>query len=205
MVTSSKVSRKMEETSAVCCPIVWVCASLSGAGATSTSLWKEVHPLGELSNAKPLTLDDSSEPHPKSLPSAQRFDFADDEQLSELSKGLIPENTSKSTKWALKVFSQWRDARNQRYPDDPVPDDFLSTNDPASLNTYLSKFAVEARKVTGEHYPPSTIHQLLCGILRYMKETNPSCLNYLNKQDVRLKHIGCAISQATCRRTRSAG
>ena len=108
------------------------------------SLWKKLHPLGELSNATPLTSDDSSELHPKS----QRFDFADDERLSELSKGLIPENTSKSTKWALKVFDQWRDARNKRYPDDPVPDELLSANDPASLNTYLSKFAVEARKVT---------------------------------------------------------
>ena len=33
----------------------------------------------------------------------ERFDFASDEKLAELAKGHIPVNTSKSTKWALKV------------------------------------------------------------------------------------------------------
>ena len=128
----------MDETSAVCSFLPLMCKSFRSECHEYVwphpSMWKELLSLGKLSNAKPLTSD---ELHPKTLPSAQRFDFADDEQLSELSKGLIPEITSKSNKWALKVFDQWRDARNQRYTDV-----FLSTNDPASLNTYLSKFAV---------------------------------------------------------------
>ena len=71
----------------------------------------------------------------------------------------------------------------------PSPGRLSIDERPSLLEHLLSKFAVEARKVTGEHYPPSTIHQLLCGILRYIRETNPSCLNYHNKQDVRFKPL----------------
>ena len=51
------------------------------------------------------------------------------------------------------------------------------------LNNHLSKFAVEARKANGEVYPPATIHQLLCGLLRHMRQSNQWCPNFLNKQD----------------------
>ena len=33
------------------------------------------------------------------------------------------------------------------------------------------------------------IHQLLCGLLRHMKEANPGCLNFLNKEDTRFKQL----------------
>ena len=32
------------------------------------------------------------------------FKFAKEEELSEFAKGLVPENTSKNTKWALNNF-----------------------------------------------------------------------------------------------------
>ena len=73
--------------------------------------------------------------------------------------------------------------RNERFPDDTVPDDFYSTVDPALLNTHLSRFAFKTRKTDGSKYPPATIHQLLCGLLRHMKEANPGYLNSLNKKD----------------------
>jgi hypothetical protein len=34
---------------------------------------------------------------------SKRFKFAKEEELSEFAKGLVPENTSKSTKWALNI------------------------------------------------------------------------------------------------------
>ena len=63
-----------------------------------------------------------SEPHPTSASTEyqkERFDFASDQQLSELSKGLIPANTSKSTKWAIKTFESWSEARSRSRPQDP--------------------------------------------------------------------------------------
>ena len=51
-----------------------------------------------------------------------RFKFKKEEELFELFKGYTPANTNRSTKWALKVFDLWSQARNQHYPEDPIPE-----------------------------------------------------------------------------------
>ena len=78
-------------------------------------------------------------------------------------------------------------SRNTSYPDDQVPQDILLCSDPELLNLHLSRFVIETRKANGEIYPPSTLHQLLCGILRFMH--NPECPNFLDKSDNRLRRL----------------
>ena len=127
-------------------------------------------------------------------PTSERFsEFINKQELAELGKGLIPANTTKCTKWALKTFELWKNARNQRFPYDRVPDELFQSNDPSVLSVHLTRFAVEARKSTGEHYPPSTLHQLLCGLLRQMREINPNCPNFLDKKDVRFQQLHCSL------------
>ena len=138
-------------------------------------------------NVEPRPQSFQSEPLPStatvsSSSEITRFRFASDEQLSELSKGLIPTSTSKSTRWAMKVFNLWSEEWNKSRPQDSVPADLLSCNDPMLLSKHLSQFAVEVRKTNGEPYPPATIHQLLCGLLRHMRETSPGCPNFLDKR-----------------------
>ena len=145
-------------------------------------------------NSELLPPEDRIEPLPSVSSSKQpllpqRFNFASDEKLAELAKGHIPANTSKSTKWALKVFELWSQARNISHTEDPIPEDLLSCNDPAILNVHLSHFAVESRKSNGDYYPPATIHQLLCGLLRHMSDTNPGRPNFLDKQDSRFQQL----------------
>lgn len=72
-----------------------------------------------------------------------------------------------------------------RYPEEPVLEDLFTTNNPQLLCKHLSKFAIETRKTNGKLYPPSTIHSLLCGLLRHMRNTNPDCPNFLDKKDAR--------------------
>ena len=131
-------------------------------------------------------------PHPPSVSENEplpqsRFEFTDEDTFGELSKGLVPANTGRSTKWALKVFQLSCEQRNQRCPGDAIPEDFINTVDPVVLNTHLSCFAVETRMTDGSKYPPATIHQLLCGLLRHMRNINPGCLNILNKKDPQFK------------------
>ena len=116
-------------------------------------------------------------------------EFVSDDELATLSKGLIPANTSRNTKWALKTFEEWRNARNLNFPQDPVPETLLTCTDPAVLSVNLSRFSVEARKSSGELYPPSSIHQLLCGVLRHMRELNPHCPNFLDKKDASFRQL----------------
>lgn len=70
-----------------------------------------------------------------------------------------------------------------------VPADLLTTQNIEVINKYiyLSRFVLEAKKTNGENYPPATLHQLLCGIMRHMKEVNPELPNFLSKADKRFK------------------
>lgn len=115
--------------------------------------------------------------------------FVNDDELAVLSKGVVPASTDKSTRWALANFSAWKKARNEKYPSNPVPENLFASTDPATLCTHLSRFVLETRKANGECYPPKTLHQLLCGLLRHMRETNPGCPNFLDKKDSRFKTL----------------
>ena len=75
----------------------------------------------------------------------ERFNFSSEDELQELSKGHVPANTARSTQWALKVFQLWKETRNERFPDNAVPDNLFETGDPSQLTTHLSRFVVEAR------------------------------------------------------------
>ena len=124
------------------------------------------------------------------LPPPKRFKFSNEKELQEMAKGFTPANTNKATQWALKVFDDWRTARNKQFPvEQAVPENLLDSSDPEVLNTHFSRLAIEARKVNGERYPPSTVHQLLCGILRHMRNSNPECPNFLNKKVARFKPL----------------
>ena len=141
----------------------------------------------------------SSSPHPPATeiqlhPSssattgeAERFKFTDKEKMKELAEGIQPQNTTNATKWAVKTFEQWRTSRNSHSDLDSVPSDLYNNENPAILCKYLSMFVVEARKKNGDNYPPSTLHQILCGILRHMRQLNATCPNFLDKGDKRFK------------------
>ena len=144
--------------------------------------------MQELADIIPIPNPQESIPLNLSTPNMQpaggtRFKFTSEEEYERLAKGVIPQNTSRSTKWALKTFDVWLNARNQDRGVESVPADLLTDPNIDQLNKYLSQFVVEARKSNGENYPPATLHQILCGIMRHMREITPDCPNFLNKSD----------------------
>ena len=119
-----------------------------------------------------------------------RFEHSvSDDELQELSKGFIPKNTDTNTKWAVKNFTEWMKARNERCPNEPVPPDLLSCADVNLLNTWLLRFAVETRNAKGDFYPLSTIYQLLLGLLRAMRSSCPQCPNFLDEKNSSFKEF----------------
>ena len=76
-------------------------------------------------HSPPATASSSSHSSLSVQPESTWFKFATEEDLSTFAKGLVPENTTRSTKWALNTFSAWIKERNARYPANPVPDDIL--------------------------------------------------------------------------------
>ena len=77
------------------------------------------HPLPQLEQLRPSASKDQPR-LPMASNESSRFKFSSEEQLSELAKGLIPENTKGSTNWALKSFNLWLKSRNDANPENPV-------------------------------------------------------------------------------------
>ena len=103
-----------------------------------------------------------------------------DDEIATLSKGFVPPNTEKNTVWAVRVFSEWRAARNDDCASDPCPDCLLESREVDQLNRWLPRFINEVRKQDGEPYLPRTVHQLLSGLQRFMLNKNPSAPKFLD-------------------------
>ena len=70
-----------------------------------------------------------------------------------------------------------------------MPNDLLTSSETEILNKWLSLFAAETRNSKGEPYPPSTIYQLLSGLLRSMREQNPECPNFVDKKNPSFRNL----------------
>lgn len=126
------------------------------------------------------------EPAPKRLKLAEAY-CPDGEKQKKL------RNTIKSTAWAVKTFQEWKQDRNESFPENPVPVDILDQRydkqDVTPLVHWLSKFLVEARNKEGCMYSPTSLHGLLCGLLRHMREKNPYTPNFMDRYDPRFKEL----------------
>ena len=49
---------------------------------------------------------------------ADRFDVMSHEEVEMIKKGCVPDNTSKNTTWAMRVFDSWRSFRNESAPEE---------------------------------------------------------------------------------------
>ena len=94
-----------------------------------------------------------------------------DEEIQSLRKSAIPQNTQKSTSFAVNVWKEWSAHRRMANPSD-WPAHLLIMNQ-WDMNRWLSRFVVEIRRRDGKEYPPNTLHQICCGILRYVREVKP--------------------------------
>ena len=115
----------------------------------------------------------------------------EEEEISLLSE-TVPKNTTNNTKWAVNVFTAWKNTRMNKkaqletvghnrlestnVEDLSVPLEHMSAN---SLNFWLCKFICEVVKQTRERYPPKTLYLLVCSINRHsMTKTCPLCFSF---------------------------
>ena len=97
--------------------------------------------------------------------------LSEDEIQAKLAKQ-IPPNTLSHSKWAMRVFNDWRRERiNATITDE---DQLNVYNEPeemskSDLNFLLKYFVHEVRNQKGEKYPRDSLKQLLCGIQYFFR------------------------------------
>ena len=104
-------------------------------------------------------------------------------KMKEICEGFVPTNTKKANNWSRRVLNQWREHRNSSSTEEKCPSNLLENPDAVSLDYWLSRFVVEARREDGKPYPASTIVNLLAGLYRYSKQCDPRCPNFMDKKN----------------------
>jgi hypothetical protein len=124
---------------------------------------------------------------------ARNISLISDEELEKMKESRIPLNTKHNTAWAVRVWKEWADERNSKAPgNEKVEPDICKVSD-VELRHWLAKFVVEVRKKAskGECYPPNTLYQLCCALLRYLRNNGRPALNFF--EDPNFKHFQDSI------------
>ena len=128
-----------------------------------------------------------------------------DGQMTEMEKGPVVPNTDKSTAWALRTFTDWRNERNKHSATgDQCPLDLFEKPEAEELNYWVSRFVVETRRKDGEPYPARTLYLLLAGLLRYGRSKSKLCPNFMDKSDPRFAELS-GVCESVSRQLRKDG
>ena len=96
------------------------------------------------------------------------------ENVLALQNQAIFANTSKNTSWATNAWIEWTEYVLQQGIDpEDAPSALINQMTKEELNRQLPHFAMEARRQDGKSYPPNTLYQLCCGLLRHIQTTQP--------------------------------
>ena len=161
---------------------------LTGDSFSSVSEQLSTVPVGHQTEEFPLSFEDLASFEEPLLPVGEsseqqqnkRFHLSSREEVEQLSIKQVPPKTQASTKWAISCFNTWLENRNKIPGSEKCPLDLLETQNAFALNYWLKIFTIEARKISGEPYPPKTLYLIFSGILRYMCVINPQCPNILS-------------------------
>ena len=114
------------------------------------------------------------------------------EQIESAKVTVVPKNTEKSTRWALRVFSEWLRQRNER-SDEKCPEDILLSDDRSELCRWLCVCVNEIRKEDGEPYTPRSITQLLSGLQRHILTTKKVAVRLVDSTNPIFKPLHCTL------------
>ena len=59
---------------------------------------------------------------------------------------------------------------------------YILASSSVQLDHWMSHFILEARQKDGKPYPPNILHQLVCGIIRYVRELKPDINFFKDKE-----------------------
>ena len=107
-----------------------------------------------------------------------------EKEIAEARENSVPLSTRRDTVWCLGVWKDWSCARNSRpYTKSKVPSNPASCTSHISLSHWLEAFVLEVRTKHGKEYSPDTLHHLICGILRYVRETSMPTVDFFKDHE----------------------
>ena len=139
------------------------------------------------------------EPHPRF---AEPFS---DTAVEQARREGVPKTTQKDTLWCISLLRDWIGERNKRCQEQ-VPTDFCAQSI-GTTQHWMCRFILEVRKKDGSCYLPDTLHHIVCGILRYLRQNRQADIDFfkdggfasfrqtLDAEMKRLKRTGAGSSK----------
>ena len=108
----------------------------------------------------------------------------------QLQNNLLQQNTPQTGHFGISEFLEWRNSRNSNFPSGSlVPDTLLENVNIDELSKWLSFYVIDTRSCKGKKYPPKTLYQLLCGLLRYARTKTPNFPNFWDVNDTKFLNL----------------
>ena len=119
------------------------------------------------------------------------------EEILEARRQGIPLRTQQDTQYCIRLWEEWRNYRQTATNENISP---LIELDNAELDNWLTCFVLEVRKKDGSLYPPNTLHHIIAGLLRHMRENgrnidlfnDPGFASFRASLDAEMKRISGA-------------
>ena len=126
------------------------------------------------------------EPHERPSSSTERA-YGSPKSQKDIKRSMecgVPEKTRNQTKWAVKVWKEWATSRNKKLLSDEAPFSCEIEKLSAQLiNFWLCRFVLEIRRRDGERYPPTSLYQLCCGLLRHLRAAGRAEVNIFEQAE----------------------
>ena len=126
------------------------------------------------------------EPHERPSSSTERA-YGSPKSQKDIKRSMecgVPEKTRNQTKWAVKVWTEWATSRNKKLLSDEAPFSCEIEKLSAQLiNFWLCRFVLEIRRRDGERYPPASLYQLCCGLLRHLRAAGRAEVNIFEQAE----------------------
>ena len=100
-----------------------------------------------------------------------------DEEVNEIRATAVPKKTKEDTEYCMRIWNAWwkeriasnetRDDASSEVDEQIIP---LLQMSKEVMKHWLTLFVLEVRKQNGTEYPPNTLHHIVCGIMRYLRQ-----------------------------------
>ena len=114
---------------------------------------------------------DSSSSSRQEKPDTARFAKPkSEEEVAVALRNAVPKKTRSDTEYCTRVWKAWRESRIDCGYDVPA----ILEMDSKTMAYWLTRFVLEVRKIDGCEYPPNTLHHIVCGLMRHLRnESKP--------------------------------
>ena len=91
-----------------------------------------------------------------------------DNEIKRARAESVPKNTRKDTAYCFRIWTDWE--KNSHTQTNEIVPSLMQLTEKSLLQHWLTRLVLEIRTKKGTEYTPNTLHHIVCGIMRYIRQ-----------------------------------